>query len=190
MRLPALKDSVLVLLALGGIGLGGASLYQVLGLKKAHVELREGMREGDRKVQTSLESSAATDRRINALEASNSRWEKQFKATSQETSRFRAQSQSFRSQVSQALSLVGEQIGAIKEQVDALTNQVAATSTGPAEPAGRIEASPPGGHHTIKPGETLEKIARHYRVTIEALMAANPGVDPRRLQIDQSIRLP
>lgn len=44
--------------------------------------------------------------------------------------------------------------------------------------------------HTIKPGETPITIARKYGIKLEALMAANPKVDARRLQVGQSLVIP
>lgn len=44
--------------------------------------------------------------------------------------------------------------------------------------------------HKIQAGETPAGIARKYGVKVEALLAANPGLDPRRLQIGKSLKLP
>jgi LysM repeat protein len=44
--------------------------------------------------------------------------------------------------------------------------------------------------HTIKAGETPTIIARKYGVKVDALMAANPRLDPRRLQVGQSLNIP
>ena len=44
--------------------------------------------------------------------------------------------------------------------------------------------------HTVQPGETLDSIRRQYGLTLAELMAANPGVDPRRMQIGQEIVIP
>ena len=44
--------------------------------------------------------------------------------------------------------------------------------------------------HIVAPGETPAFIARKYGLRVEALMAANPGVDARRLQIGKSLNLP
>ena len=33
-------------------------------------------------------------------------------------------------------------------------------------------------------------IARKYGVKVEALMAANPGLDPRRLRVGQTLTIP
>jgi tetratricopeptide (TPR) repeat protein len=44
--------------------------------------------------------------------------------------------------------------------------------------------------HTIKPGDTPSAIARKYGVRVDALMAANPKTDARRLQIGQTLNVP
>ncbi|PYJ04843.1 MAG: hypothetical protein DME25_09420 [Verrucomicrobia bacterium] len=44
--------------------------------------------------------------------------------------------------------------------------------------------------HTIKPGENPTAIAKKYGVKVDALMAANPGVDARRLLPGQTLNIP
>jgi nucleoid-associated protein YgaU len=44
--------------------------------------------------------------------------------------------------------------------------------------------------HTVKAGETPGVIARKYGVKVDALMAANPKLDPRRLQVGQALIIP
>lgn len=44
--------------------------------------------------------------------------------------------------------------------------------------------------YTIKQGDTLGKIAKTEGVSLDSLMAANPGVDPKRLKIGQEIQIP
>ncbi len=50
----------------------------------------------------------------------------------------------------------------------------------------------PAGYtqYTIQSGDTLYAIARDRGTTVDALLDANPGVDPNRLQIGQSICVP
>ena len=43
---------------------------------------------------------------------------------------------------------------------------------------------------TIRRGDTLSEIAARHHVGLKALQAANPGVNPLRLQIGQSINIP
>lgn len=44
--------------------------------------------------------------------------------------------------------------------------------------------------YRVQPGDTLIAIARRNNVSLDALTAANPGLNPRRLQVGDSIRLP
>lgn len=51
-------------------------------------------------------------------------------------------------------------------------------------------ACPEGNYYTIRPGDTLYQIAQFYRVSLDDLIEANPGIDPRRLSIGQIICIP
>ncbi len=42
----------------------------------------------------------------------------------------------------------------------------------------------------VSPGDTLWTIARRFDISVSALLAANPGVDPLRLQAGQTLRVP
>jgi TolA-binding protein len=44
--------------------------------------------------------------------------------------------------------------------------------------------------HTVRSGETPYSIARHYGLQTSALLAANPGLDPKRLKVGQVLNLP
>lgn len=44
--------------------------------------------------------------------------------------------------------------------------------------------------HIVKERETISSIAAQYGIKTSAILAANPRVDPRRLQIGQSLNLP
>jgi len=44
--------------------------------------------------------------------------------------------------------------------------------------------------HTVKRGETLILIAEEYGTTVVAIMAANEGIDPQRLQVGQKLIIP
>ncbi|MCR4424661.1 MAG: LysM domain-containing protein [Firmicutes bacterium] len=48
----------------------------------------------------------------------------------------------------------------------------------------------PGFIYVIQPGDTFWALARRFGTTVEALMAANPGVDPARLVVGQRICIP
>lgn len=52
------------------------------------------------------------------------------------------------------------------------------------------EACPNGTPYVIKPGDTFFSIARRFNVSVDALLAANPGANPDRLLIGQQICVP
>lgn len=47
-----------------------------------------------------------------------------------------------------------------------------------------------GVAHTVRRGETLSHIARRYGTTVAALRNANGGLDPHRIRVGQSLRIP
>jgi LysM repeat protein len=42
----------------------------------------------------------------------------------------------------------------------------------------------------VRAGETLASISRSYRVSLTSIIAANPGIDPRRIRPGQVVRIP
>lgn len=54
----------------------------------------------------------------------------------------------------------------------------------------QVPSCPGGTLYTIIPGDSYFGLARRFNTTIEALTAANPGVDPQNLQIGQQICIP
>jgi N-acetyl-anhydromuramyl-L-alanine amidase AmpD len=44
--------------------------------------------------------------------------------------------------------------------------------------------------HTVRRGDTLSAIAQANRVTVNAIVAVNPGINPHRIAVGQVIRLP
>ena len=44
--------------------------------------------------------------------------------------------------------------------------------------------------HVVRSGETIWEIAREYNLSSQAILAANPGVAPKRLRIDQVLTIP
>ncbi|MBI3191916.1 MAG: LysM peptidoglycan-binding domain-containing protein, partial [Pedosphaera parvula] len=61
--------------------------------------------------------------------------------------------------------------------------------------SGGANTNPPrpavaGRRHTVKSGETPAAIARKYGVSLNALLKANPGLEPRRMKIGQTVNVP
>ncbi len=42
----------------------------------------------------------------------------------------------------------------------------------------------------VKQGDTFTRIANNLRIKVNDLIKANPGVDPKKLQIGQTLNLP
>lgn len=59
-----------------------------------------------------------------------------------------------------------------------------------AAPKSTKSPTPATRTHTVKKGDIPETIARQYGVKLEALLAANPGLDPKRMKIGQTVNLP
>ncbi len=96
----------------------------------------------------------------------------------------------------------------LKQQMDLLRRQKAPAPTlaepGPAParpasnaPVARAEraerAAPAASHprvHIVRERETISSIATRYGVKAGAILAANPGVEPRHLRVGQSLNLP
>ena len=49
---------------------------------------------------------------------------------------------------------------------------------------------PSGGFINIRPGDTLSSLARRYNTTVQAIVAANPGINPNNLSIGELICIP
>jgi LysM repeat protein len=70
-----------------------------------------------------------------------------------------------------------------------VTNSVASVAK-ERGPRGAQSAPATGRSHTVKAGETPYSIARSYGIRADALLAANPGLDARRVRIGQTIAIP
>lgn len=55
---------------------------------------------------------------------------------------------------------------------------------------GVVQSGSSSGRYTIKSGDTLSAIAASFGVTLDDLLAANPGIDPTGLRAGDTIRLP
>jgi peptidoglycan endopeptidase LytE len=60
----------------------------------------------------------------------------------------------------------------------------------PAQPQVTVPMEPAGSTYEVVAGDTLAKIAKAHGVTVKALEAANPGVDPKKLKVKQKLVIP
>lgn len=61
------------------------------------------------------------------------------------------------------------------------------TASAPMPP---LPPCPNGFYYTIKAGDTYYKLSQQFNVSVDTLIRANPGVDPNRLMIGQTICIP
>jgi LysM repeat protein len=65
------------------------------------------------------------------------------------------------------------------------------TTMTPAVPAANPADNPgTGADYVVKSGDTFSHIASNKKVTVKALVEANPGVEPTKLQIGQKLHIP
>jgi LysM repeat protein len=56
--------------------------------------------------------------------------------------------------------------------------------------AGSTASRPAARTHKVAAGETAVRIARQYGISLDALLAANPGLEPRRMRVGQILNIP
>ena len=73
-----------------------------------------------------------------------------------------------------------------------LTGATTSTPTSRPVPAPAPAPAPASAARTYKvqPGDTPASIARKYSVKLDALLAANPGLEPRRMKVGQVLNIP
>ncbi len=104
--------------------------------------------------------------------------------------------------------LMAENLG-LKQQLAALQHQAQVQAQVASAEAARVRPDPPaarpvavtrstpvpsapahGRVHIVRERETVSSIAAQYGLKANAILAANPRVDPRRLRVGQSLNLP
>jgi LysM repeat protein len=64
-----------------------------------------------------------------------------------------------------------------------------AAAAAPAPPPARQARRAPGSYR-VQAADTLYSLARWARTSLPVLLAANPGIDPRKIEIGDAVRLP
>lgn len=86
----------------------------------------------------------------------------------------------------------------ILREIEKLGKTVASSTrptSSPTVDTSQLSPNQKGFEYVIQSGDTLSAIAEAYRqknikVTVEEILAANPGLDPRRLKVGQKIFIP
>lgn len=72
------------------------------------------------------------------------------------------------------------------------SNPITGSQSAPVNPTPtvRVAANPVARVHRVQSGDTPSSIARKYNVKLDALLSANPGLNPRRMQVGQELAIP
>lgn len=120
--------------------------------------------------------------------------QKQFDTLAEESRQLRAENEKLRADLAtlQARPVVRE-----TPPPQTRTPPPDSTDSGPGgvvvrrtNPGTVAEPRPAPRVHTVKSGDTPSSIARKYNVKLEALMTLNPSLDPRRMQVGQTVKIP
>lgn len=156
-------------------------------------------------VQELLESQDAMRRRIQALEEENRSLRKDI-SEARNSSLSGAQLDKIANDLNKRImevdkkrvddlksveSQINNNMAEVKKILRDIGAQIKETPAGPAPISATGEYFP----YTIQSGQTISAIVKAYRdqginVTQESIMRANPGLDPRRLQVGQEIKIP
>jgi tetratricopeptide (TPR) repeat protein len=90
----------------------------------------------------------------------------------------------------QQLDALHVQEKVVAAQVVAAPAPVAVAGYAPVPAPVRATAPSHSRVHVVRERETISSIAAEYRLRASAVLAVNPGVDPRRLRVGQSLNLP
>jgi LysM repeat protein len=120
------------------------------------------------------------------------RQQREFEQLAEENKRLREDIEKWRAYALRLQSLTNQPSATVPvtrpAQSAVSAPSVPAESTSVIRPAVAHGASP--RTHTVKAGETPVMIARQYGVRLEALMAANPKLAPRRMRVGQALVIP
>lgn len=182
-----------IALAVLAVVVGGAGLYFGMTANQRIAPLSESLNAG-------VSSSAQLEKTISKLETRV----EELTAANQDLRASLKRANAYDSQRDQALKLEAairdnrEQIVKSAEQVNSISSSTvsepAATDVRTPESSAPTEtvdtASTASGVYVIESGDTLQRVSNTTGISLQAILDANPGIDPRRLRIGQQITLP
>lgn len=185
-------------LALLAIVLGGAGLYFGLTANQQLAPIAESIDAGS-------SSAARIDKQLSSLETRLAEVSAQNNELTKTVERLRvygSQSEQVAKQAASGVKSNREELVKLAQKMNELATSGApgpaparVSSGGGSGGSGGDSAGPPAtsgaaSTYVIKSGDTFAKIASQQGVSLDALLAANPGTDPRRLSIGQTIKIP
>lgn len=168
----SLMAAAALLGALAGIALGAAGLYYGTSSMKQISALRESE-------TVSPEDLAALQKDVSQIRDKLGQMDKQSNLFGRQLREVKSKTQSGFENMSKAV-----------ESTRAVVAELQQKMSQPAVKEAARPAAPASDYHTVRSGDTFEKLARQYDTTVEAFLTANPGANPRRLQIGQRVKIP
>lgn len=97
--------------------------------------------------------------------------------------------------IQNALTQVGQEMVSIRTQVTKVEESMKKPAPAATATKGGAAPAPTGvrnadGTYTIAAGDTLATVARKFGVRLDAILAENPGIEPRSLKVGQKVRIP
>ncbi len=187
-------------IGLVGILLGGIALYLAFSGSGKSTETQAALK-------SATEQTAALEDRLAGIEEQLAKLSTEMSSQDTRLRTLAGQTQTALSQVGVEMNKTRQQSAEIAEKVQEIIAKmsVASAPPQPAAPtnvatitaAGNAPTNAPDGsaapahrEHTIASGETFAKLSNKYNVSVDAILAANPDADPRRLQVGQKIKIP
>lgn len=169
-------------LAIGALSivLGSAGLYFGLQAKKDLEPLLESAEKDRIHIESSTQKVIDFEKRLSELAESNKETESALK-------RIRIYGNE-RDKLLKELEAALKNCEAAVAQVSSIPSiPISASSNGTVTP---VVGSEGFGSYVIKSGDSFAKVSSQSGVALQKLLDANPGVDPKRLQIGQTIVIP
>lgn len=176
--------------------LGGAGLYFGMTANQRIEPLTASLDAG-------VSSDAQLEKTVSKLETRI----EELTAANQDLKASLKRANAYDSQRDQALKKLQAAVLENRSQIEKSAAQVNSLASAPApvavlepEPAAVEEAvstdvsesnaAVPSGTYSIESGDTLQRVSTMTGIPLQAILDANPGVDPRRLRVGQVIQLP
>lgn len=194
-----LKETSMVTLALVflAILLGGAGFYLGLTAKQQIAPLTESVDEGSISAARIDRQLSTIDTRIKDLSLQNAKIKETIQRLGRESSQTLIEAKQAGAGVQSnrgELILLAQKISQLATSGAAPVasrSRTEAINTGSAKSATEtLASSGPASTYKIQSGDTFGKIAIQKNIRLDALLEANPDVDPRRLSIGKEINIP
>ena len=184
-------------LVLLSILLGGTGLYLGLTAKQQLATLSKSAYEGSSSTARINKQLSKIDKRINELSAQNAKLKETIQRLGRESSQTLREAkqanegvQSNRGELIELAQKISQLATSDAVSIASRSRVEGTSSDSETSAIVTFTSSGSGSTYKIQSGDTLGNIASQKGVGLDALLEANPDVDPRRLRIGKEINIP